>query len=405
MNQSKEIEIFGQARDVDLGEATLTLQYAPLSEVSVLQTSTHAYLSYHINASDAQNPCDSDCAAGHIYSAHRHSATHREMQQALGRDREWQPDLEHEEVMGIARRKVVEALKADTPEAKAALQQALEALDMSEAELQAKLKSHYLNPDYFYQEDMFEEAGLPGASGYLKEGWERALKEGRIGNPFRVSVDVYDHSAVTYSVSGEGYVCRWDTSRGGALWVPNDYLMQSELWPLALAPFDLAIVEKPADYQWLPSETGQDFGDGIKKTYTLVHPAVYTVTQKSTGKAIGFRFPTFEGALKSALRHLGDKWKPEEGFAAAHPRAIELAREICKQYTSWSNGWMTELVVEAWELTRDDVGEVVEASFIDSKYPGREYFEADEAKNDVEPALREFANELQPELEAQGSLL
>ncbi len=45
----------------------------------------------------------------------------------------------------------------------------------------------------------------------------------RIGKPnkYAVLLDVYDHSGQVYSISGEGMQCRWDTARGGAVWVPD----------------------------------------------------------------------------------------------------------------------------------------------------------------------------------------
>ena len=39
--------------------------------------------------------------------------------------------------------------------------------------------------------------------------------------PMAVLLDIYEHSGVSYSVSGGSGGCQWDTSRGGAVWVPD----------------------------------------------------------------------------------------------------------------------------------------------------------------------------------------
>lgn len=37
-----------------------------------------------------------------------------------------------------------------------------------------------------------------------------------------VLLDIYEHGGMAYSVTGTGMQCRWDTTRGGAIWVPDD---------------------------------------------------------------------------------------------------------------------------------------------------------------------------------------
>jgi hypothetical protein len=56
--------------------------------------------------------------------------------------------------------------------------------------------------------------------------------DGETPDPFAVSLDVYEHGLVRYSVAGEGMQCRFDTARGGAVWVPSDELRE-ELRELA----------------------------------------------------------------------------------------------------------------------------------------------------------------------------
>lgn len=57
--------------------------------------------------------------------------------------------------------------------------------------------------------------------------YESACEDAWIGgDKDAVLLDIYDHSGVTLSVSGDGMQCRWDTSRGEAVWVPDKYLRE-----------------------------------------------------------------------------------------------------------------------------------------------------------------------------------
>lgn len=60
------------------------------------------------------------------------------------------------------------------------------------------------------------------AEGLKNRATEKLLMEEGSGNPLAVVLDVYEHSGVHYSIKGTGMQCRWDTSRGGAVWVPCD---------------------------------------------------------------------------------------------------------------------------------------------------------------------------------------
>jgi hypothetical protein len=39
--------------------------------------------------------------------------------------------------------------------------------------------------------------------------------------PYAILLDVYDHGGQVFSISGNGMQCRFDTARGGAVWVPD----------------------------------------------------------------------------------------------------------------------------------------------------------------------------------------
>lgn len=45
-------------------------------------------------------------------------------------------------------------------------------------------------------------------------------------DPYAVVVDCYDHGGQTWSVSGGGAQCQWDTARGAGVWVPDNCLRE-----------------------------------------------------------------------------------------------------------------------------------------------------------------------------------
>ncbi len=56
----------------------------------------------------------------------------------------------------------------------------------------------------------------------LDEAFETLQEIGKIGNPYRVYLDCYQHSRVVWSVTGTGVLCMFDTARKCGVWVPND---------------------------------------------------------------------------------------------------------------------------------------------------------------------------------------
>jgi hypothetical protein len=40
-------------------------------------------------------------------------------------------------------------------------------------------------------------------------------------NPLAIRIDKYEHGNIYYSIKGEGYQCRWDTSHTWAVWYPD----------------------------------------------------------------------------------------------------------------------------------------------------------------------------------------
>lgn len=51
--------------------------------------------------------------------------------------------------------------------------------------------------------------------------WESAVTAGDIGEPLAQLLDIHEHGSILYKMAG-GAGCPWDTTRNGAVWVPDD---------------------------------------------------------------------------------------------------------------------------------------------------------------------------------------
>ena len=73
-------------------------------------------------------------------------------------------------------------------------------------------------------EEAFEDGAYPYGADYdlAMSVWQGECAKGKIGDPDAVLLDKHDHSGVAYSLAGEGMQCLWDTSRGAAVWVPDE---------------------------------------------------------------------------------------------------------------------------------------------------------------------------------------
>ena len=153
---------------------------------------------------------------------------------------------------------------------------------------------YFLGVPYWHQLENVWQAKLAPLADLLteskaEEAWERAKEAGEIGNPLAVMLDVYEHGGVAYSISGEGMNCRWDTSHGGAVWVPDG---------CAADNIRSAVLRKPeahgadaATLQKLMAEEAERYCRSCLDTYNAyrngdVYGVVVYVIDRETGERI-----------------------------------------------------------------------------------------------------------------------
>lgn len=133
---------------------------------------------------------------------------------------------------------------------------------------------------------------------------------------YAVLLDVYDHSGRAYSLSGGGMQCRWDTSRGEALWIADAYAKEE-------------IDRRARVYAFGEIEpVGTNTGKKLYKVSPLsgVEPSVFEEWSDA------FEF------LRQFGIHYDRDLTPEDVVRGFQRALYEVAKNCVKTYDSWQRG-------------------------------------------------------------------
>jgi hypothetical protein len=153
--------------------------------------------------------------------------------------------------------------------------------------------------------------------------WRMLRQEGQIGDPDAVSLDVYEHSGVMYSVSGHGMQCQFDTAQSGAVWVPEDE---------ARAEID----RRAPVYQF--GEI-QSFRSGGVERFKFVIDNTGIESAEFTNW----------GDCFAEARKMTDGMRSDNTSLGRRRAAVELAESACEIYTDFVNGSVYGVVIEVHE--------------------------------------------------------
>lgn len=158
-----------------------------------------------------------------------------------------------------------------------------------------------------------------------ESAWERAVAAGTIGNPLAVMLDVYEHGGIVYSVSGRGMQCRWDTSRGGAVWVPNacaeENIRYNVLHRLGMG-----------EVQWFGACGSKD--DPLHARYSL-----------DGGNTWVGNFAKWSQAMDAMVAASGQQIDPSELHSLLRAEAEKYCAGVLDEYNAWVNGDVYGVVV------------------------------------------------------------
>ncbi len=148
--------------------------------------------------------------------------------------------------------------------------------------------------------------------------WERARAAGTIGHPLAVLLDIYEHGGVVYSVSGGGMQCRWDTTRRGAVWVPDEGA-ESDIRTNVLRDMGLG------DLRWFGTVGSED------------EPPVVRYTNDG-GRTWSGAYRTEAAARAAMLEASGLRLDPTELAGRLTGEAERYCRGVLDEYNAWVNG-------------------------------------------------------------------
>lgn len=160
---------------------------------------------------------------GEIYTSHRSSSTHREMQETLGLDRDWEPDLERviAEHSDRFRERWVETAISNSEFRRFVFQNADSILDVSAETLRDEAERVCPSNEPFLEAFSFTDK-------VLESLWTELRSEGRIGNPDAVFLDCYEHTGIHFSIASDGSNAdQFDTSQRCAVWVLDDVTLEA----------------------------------------------------------------------------------------------------------------------------------------------------------------------------------
>lgn len=180
------------------------------------------FVGYLADDNDCTNPLEDMDGSGRIHTSHRHSDSHQEMQEALGLDRDWEPDLDLVELHDLRSAWIVAATQASEFREWATVTAGANA-GLNEAYFKRRAQKLWreTNGEYIYNQDCI--GNFEFTDDVRLEVWRSLRADGRIGTEGAVLLDCYDHGGQVWSLAGEGSQCRWDTSRGAGVWVPDEH--------------------------------------------------------------------------------------------------------------------------------------------------------------------------------------
>ncbi|MBZ0094552.1 MAG: hypothetical protein K8H75_04105 [Sulfuricella sp.] len=155
--------------------------------------------------------------------------------------------------------------------------------------------------------------------------WEQAVSSGKLGNSLAVMLDIYEHGGVSYSLSGHGMQCGWDTTRGGAVWVP-DKDAEENIRLNVLQQLDIGTV------RWFGALGSTN--DPLYAAYSL-----------DGGLTWEGRFPNFHQAMHAMVSASGKLIDPSTLNRLMQSEARQYAKGIVEEYQEWVNGEVYGVVV------------------------------------------------------------
>lgn len=301
-----------------------------------------------------ENPFEASCCMGYVVGRGKYQTRHHdesELFEALGLNRYGDPDFDLDPVVERVRVKYgawVESISEVNVEV-LGLSDEITVEDMKRWLGDLQLREDFEISDYVWDAlpydalpHNFHDLSLkledwPELELDWEDAWQEARAAGEVGDPDAVMLDVYDHSGLHWSVSGGGMQCRWDTTSGAGVWLPDESA-RKEIQRRAYV-YDHAYIEES--------------GRGTNRVFKVINRHGHTLaTYSEWGEAFAHANEIANLCVKSGIPGTG--W----GRTIA---VEELAESSLETYNAWLSGDCYGCIVEVFELDEDeDEGALVE---------------------------------------------
>lgn len=316
------------------------------------QAGNKLLVGYLADDNDSSNPLEDSSGLGHVFSAHRQSSTHAEMQEALGLNSDWDADLDLVEPSNLRKAWIAAAVQSEEFQEWANETAGAQArLDEPYYKRRAEKLWRETGGEYIYNEDCIYSFSF--TDDVRLEVWRDLRAKDLIGTEGKVLLDCYDHGGQVWSLSGSGTQCRWDTSSGAGVWAPDESALEEIKRRAELYAFgevlDNGSWTKSSGQKRYYAILDEAYGGEHSQQFLQWHEAFDWLEQKVKT----FKLPK-QKAMKEQLIQKGKS-------RAAH----EIAESSLQTYNDWLSGNVYAVVVASytnsgtqespiWELESSD---------------------------------------------------
>lgn len=288
---------------------------------------TTLIVGYLSDDSDCENPLEDCDGMGKIYSAHRHSQNHSEMQEALALDSSWEPDLDLvDDFTSYLRKPWIEAAMSSVEFIEWANESAGPLARKDDAYYKRRAAKLWRETDGEFRYGDCDIYDFDFTDDVRQVVWEELRSEGLIGDRDVVVLDCYEHGGQVWSISGQGMQCRWDTSSGAGAWVPDDCAKEEIERRASIYAYgvikDNGSWTRGSGRKRFYAEVDEHCGGGMSPQFKHWHEAFDWLTSQAK-------------SLKLPRRKLEKQTALGRGRQRA---AVEMAESALESYNEWLSG-------------------------------------------------------------------
>ena len=217
-------------------EIELEPEYTPADwiEPTIVEVGNYIIFGYLSHDSDCMNPLEySDCMGViHHHPRSRYGSRDSDYYDILGLDSYGDPVIDEDKLQKLWHDAVMAVpLTAFGPEYPEELRQQLAREEVGDFTVREQCRwawrHHTRQGDVEVESDEEFDELVEAVEEHLDWSYNLACDDAWTGgDKDAVLLDLYDHSGCIWSVAGTGMNCRWDTSRGEAVWVPDKYIRE-----------------------------------------------------------------------------------------------------------------------------------------------------------------------------------